>query len=318
MFFFSDLVWNVFGFSSKLSCWGCQNCLLRVHSNILEKKCLKFSDVGQKTIGILWQTLRQGCQNCFPGVHRNKVSRKTFRWKPYIFLFRHWAENFQFCPKVFWLGCQNCIPPGNRIILRRSILFEFSYIFFGHWAKNLLEFVECLSTGLSKLQFSCPEAFFELNIFCKKVVEFCLSTSDFQTNNTCFLAEKYRHGCQKCILTVRWNNLRGSFLWKSFLAIFRDLAEKNFRFSSNKFLRGCQNCVLRAWGSLLKTKTFLKKFHLFSQFRSLRGAFSGICQKLLRRVVQIAFYMSSGTFREEDVLMNLFVTFGHCSNFFRF
>ena len=130
---------------------GCQNCLLRFHSNILKKKCLKFSDVGQKTIGILWQTLRQGCQNCFPGVHGNKLSRNTFRWKPDIFLFRHWAENFHFSPKVFWLGCQNCIPPGNRIILRRSILFEFSPIFFGHWAKIFRDFVECLSTGLSKL-----------------------------------------------------------------------------------------------------------------------------------------------------------------------
>ena len=106
-----------------------------------------------------------------------------------------------------------------------------------------------------------------------KVVEFCLSISPFQTKKSCFLAEKYRHVCQKCILTVRWNNLRGGFLWKSFLAILRDLAKRNFGFSSNKFLRGCQNCVLRAWGSILKTKTFLKMFHLFSQFRSVRGHF---------------------------------------------
>ena len=94
------------------------------------KKSWKFSDVGQKTNGILWQIFRQGFQNCFPGVHRNKVSRKTFRWEPYIFLFPHWAESFHFCPNVFWLGCQNCIPPGNRITLRRSILFEFfPYLF---------------------------------------------------------------------------------------------------------------------------------------------------------------------------------------------
>ena len=170
--FLSDLVWNVFGFLSKLSCWGYQSCLLRVHSNILEKKCLKFSDVGQKTIGILWQTLRQGWQNCFPGVHGNKLSRKTFRWKPYIFLFRHWAENFHFSPKVFWLGCQNCIPPGNRIILRRSILFEFSSIFFGDLAKILRDFVDCLSTGLSKLHSSCPTDSLSWICFAKVVVLF--------------------------------------------------------------------------------------------------------------------------------------------------
>ena len=111
----------------------------------------------------------------------------------------------------------------------------FPPIIFGHLAKPLGVFVECLSTGLSKLHSSCPEAFFELNIFCKKVVEFCLSPSDFQTKNTCFLAEKYRHVCQKCILTVRWNNLRGGFLWKSFLAIFRDLAKKNSVFPRINF-----------------------------------------------------------------------------------
>ena len=123
---------------------------------------------------------------------------------------------------------------------------SFPPIFFGHWAKLLRDFVECLSTGLSKLQFSCPEAFFELNISCKKVTEFYLSLSPFQTIKSCSMAEKYRHVCQKCIPTVRWNNLRGGFLWKPSLAIFRDLAKKNFCFSSNKFLRGCQNCVLRA------------------------------------------------------------------------
>ena len=91
---------------------------------------------------------------------------------------------------------------GN--ILRRSILFEFSPMFFGHWAKFLRDFVECLSTGLSKLHSSCPEAFSELNIFCKRVVEFSLSLSPFQTIKPCFMAEKYRNVCQKCILTVHW------------------------------------------------------------------------------------------------------------------
>ena len=37
---------------------------------------------------------------------------------------------FTFVRKFFWLGCQNCIPPGKRIILRRSILFVFfPYLF---------------------------------------------------------------------------------------------------------------------------------------------------------------------------------------------
>ena len=97
---------------------------------------------------------------------------------------------------------------------------SFRPIFFGHWAKNLRDFVECLSTELSKLHSSCPEALFELNIFCKKVVEFCLSPSDFQTKKTSFLAEKYRHVCQKCILTVHWNNLRRGFFMEIFFGPF--------------------------------------------------------------------------------------------------
>ena len=65
--------------------------------------------------------------------------------------------------------------------------------------------------------------------FWKKLVEFCLSLSDSQTEKYCFLTKIYRHVCQKCILTVHWNNLRSGFLWKSFLASFRALA-KNIRF----------------------------------------------------------------------------------------
>ena len=60
-------------------------------------------------------------------------------------------------------------------------------------------------------------------------------TFGLSDKKSCFLAEKYRHLCQKCIPTVRWNNLRGGFLWKSFLAIFRDLAKKNSVFPRINF-----------------------------------------------------------------------------------
>ena len=74
---------------------------------------LKFSDVGQKTIVIVWQTFPQGCQNCFPGVPRNKVSRNTFRWKPYILLFRHWAERFYFF-------LENCMTGLSELLSTRQ------------------------------------------------------------------------------------------------------------------------------------------------------------------------------------------------------
>ena len=125
LIFFPTSIELFSAFCRKFFWRGCQNCLLRVHSNILWENCLKFSDVGQKILGILWESLRQGCRNCFPVAHGNKLSRKTFRGKPYVFLFRHWAERFHFCPKVFWLGCQKCISPGSRIFLSRNIPFQF-------------------------------------------------------------------------------------------------------------------------------------------------------------------------------------------------
>ena len=207
----------------------CPNCLLRVHSNILKKKCLKFSDVGQKTIGILWQTFRQGCKNCFPGVHGNKLSRKTFRWKPYIFLFRHWAESFQFCPKVFWLGCQNCISPGERIILR-SIPFEFLPHLFRTLSKKSPRFCGMFINWVVKTAFVVSIRAPQVVYFLEKGCRFLFITFGLSDKKYCFLTKIYRHVCQKCILTVHWNNLRRGFLWKTFLASFRALAKNSWFF----------------------------------------------------------------------------------------
>ena len=153
-------------------------------------------------------------KNCFLGVHGNKLSRKTFRWKPYIFLFRHWAENFHFSPKVFWLGCQNCIPPGNRIILRRSILFEFSPIFFGHWAKNLRDFVECLSTGcqnflagLWKLLFTFPMEQFQERGFFDRIACFLIFCGTW-VKIFRFCVIFFQEVCQNCIISVPKKHLR--------------------------------------------------------------------------------------------------------------
>ena len=147
---FSETERSIFGFLSRIFSVGllelCSTCLQDpFKEKIFFGVFLSVSDVDRKVSAF--------CQNCFPGVHRNKVSRKTFRWKPYIFLFRHWAENFQFCPKVFWLGCQNCIPPGNRIILRRSILFEFSPHLFRTLSKNSSGFCRIFIYWVDKTAF---------------------------------------------------------------------------------------------------------------------------------------------------------------------
>ena len=129
--FFKSLYYKLFRTSIELFSAFCRNFFDEVVKTAFYvsiatfKKKLKVFRCWAENHRHFWQTLRQSCHNCFPGVHGNKLSRKTFRWKPYIFLFPHWAESFHFCPKIFKLGCQNCILPGNKTILRRSILFEF-------------------------------------------------------------------------------------------------------------------------------------------------------------------------------------------------
>ena len=145
------------------------------------KKSWKFSDVGQKTIGTFDKLF-------------DRVVKTAFQ----VYMGTSWAEKlsdenltfscsdiernvFTFVRKFLNWVVRTAFYLAIRLFWEEVYSLSFSPIFFGHSAKNLRDFVECLSTGLSKLHSSCPEAFFALNIFCKKVVEFCLSLSDFQT-----------------------------------------------------------------------------------------------------------------------------------------
>ena len=67
---------KVFAFCWSFSGWGCQNCLLRVHWNVLRDLILpnyflsfSVADTGLKSSCILWIIYRQNCQNCIPSVH---------------------------------------------------------------------------------------------------------------------------------------------------------------------------------------------------------------------------------------------------------
>ena len=154
-----------------------------------------------------------------------QVEQKNFPMKTLHFLVPTLSGKFSLCPKVFWLGCQNCIPPGNRIILRRSILFEFSPIFFGHWAKILRDFVDCLSTGLSKLHSSCPKELFELNKFCKSC-RVLFITFELSDKKKLLSGRKISPCLSKVHSDCPLEQFEGRFFWKSFLAVFRDLAKK--------------------------------------------------------------------------------------------
>ena len=67
---------KVFDFCWSFSGWGCQNCLPRVHWNVLRglilpNYFLSFSipDTELKSSCISWKIFRQNCQNCIPSVH---------------------------------------------------------------------------------------------------------------------------------------------------------------------------------------------------------------------------------------------------------
>ena len=82
-----------------------------------------------------------------------QVEQKNFPMKTLHFLVPTLSGNFHFRPKVFWLGCQNCIPPGNRIILRRSILFEFFLYLFRTLSKKSSGFCRMFINWIVKTAF---------------------------------------------------------------------------------------------------------------------------------------------------------------------
>ena len=130
-----------------------------------------------------------------------------------------------------WLGCQNCIPTGNRIILRRCIRCDFPPDNFRTLSKTFPGFRREFINWVVKTAFFVSRRNLWVEyFFAKKVVEFRLSLLDFQTKKNSFLTQLYCHVCQKCNLTVHWNNLRRGFLWKTFLASFRALAKNSWFF----------------------------------------------------------------------------------------
>ena len=157
-----------------------------------------FSDVGQKTIGIFDKLFDWVVKTAFEVYMGTSWAGKLSDENLTFSCSDIELKVFTFVRKFFKWVVRTAFYLAIRLFWEEVYSLSFSPIFFGHSAKNLREFVECLSTGLSKLQSSCPEAFFALNIFGKKVVEFWLSLSDFQTKKICFLAEKKRLVFQKC------------------------------------------------------------------------------------------------------------------------
>ena len=96
---------KVFAFYWSFLGWGCQNCLLRVHWNVLRDLILPtyflsflIPDTELKSSCILWKIFRQNCQNCIPCVHGEKLG---WIFSIQIYCFSSFLENE---PKNFGLS----------------------------------------------------------------------------------------------------------------------------------------------------------------------------------------------------------------------
>ena len=190
-----------------------------------KKNASSFQMLGRKPSAFFDKLFDMVVKNCFLGVHGNKLSRKTFRWKPYIFLFRHWAENFHFVRKFFDWVVRTAFHLAIGFFWEEVSSLSFPLSFSDIEAKNLREFVECLSTGLSKLHSSCPKELFELNKFCKscRVLFITFGLSD---KKNLLSGRKISPCLSKVPSDCPLGQFEGRFFWKSFLAVFRDLAKK--------------------------------------------------------------------------------------------
>ena len=143
------------------------------------------------------------------------------------------SGKFSLFSKVVWLGCRNCIPAGNSIILRRGIRCDFPPIIFGHLAKLLWDFFEYLSTGLSKLHSSCPEELFELNNVCKscRVLFITFGLSD---KKILLSGKKSSPGLSKSHSTCLWDPFKEKVSFGIFFVTVGNWSE-NSRFLSKNF-----------------------------------------------------------------------------------
>ena len=120
---------------------------------------LSFSDMQQKSYGLLSFFCKRSCQNCFVRVLKI-FFRKKSNWKNQIFLKIWETDCFSSGSTANYLlqGCQNCTLYVQRNSLRKKI-FTGNYkvfIIFRQWAKKFWLSGKLFAVGLSKLHATCP------------------------------------------------------------------------------------------------------------------------------------------------------------------
>ena len=143
-----------------------------------------------------------------------------------------------------------------------------------------------------------------------KVVEFCLSLSDFRTKKILLSGKKVRQGCQKAILHVYGTHSRRRFPLEFFLSL-SDIDRKITAFCRKIFVRFVRTGFYLSqeawWGGNKIIKKFLVIF-----FRTSIEKFPAFCRKFFHRVVKTAFYVSLATFWNFSILVFRCWAENHC------
>ena len=120
---------------------------------------LSFSDMQQKSYGLLSFFCKRSCQNCFVRVLKI-FFRKKSNWKNQIFLKIWETDCFSSGSTANYLlqGCQNCTLYVQKNSLRKKIsqkITKFSS-FSDNGRKSFGSLANFFAVGLSKLHATCP------------------------------------------------------------------------------------------------------------------------------------------------------------------
>ena len=120
------------------------------------------------------------------------------------------------------------------------------------------------------------------------------------------MAEKFQYGPQNRILRLEGKSLRNKFFHGKHYDVFLKLRHqaKTFRPFDDFFSAGFQKCILRLQIENLRNNLFHGKHYDFFLELGHLANFFRFLTIFFQQVFKNAFYVSGGSFREEDIAKN--------------
>ena len=168
-------------------------------------------------------------------------------------------------------GCETCIRPVQRKILRKQISSNGnSHFFFLCLCAKMFALCWTFSVGLSKLDSRYPEEHFEnCNFLWKSFFQkYWTQQKVVWTFEKFFwsFGDNFLSGLSNCIIPVRKDILRKGLTWKkcTFWKSFPDNEPKVFSILATSFREHCQNCNFCEGWDTLTQKIFFGKLKIYS------------------------------------------------------